>query len=145
MSLFTITSTILRKQEWHWETQMESSQKLATQVSEFLKKGTASKLKKKIGTPIHQQKALQSHTFFNSTRAGFCTPIRLRKKSPNSPFSSPSQSPNSPFSSPSQSPKSPFSSTASTGKKTPFTKFFKDNYSTSVEKHLNAKFNKTTL
>ena len=41
--------------------------------------------------------------------------------------------------------KSPFSSTASTGKKTPFTKFFKDNYSTSVEKHLNAKFNKTTL
>ncbi len=33
----------------------------------------------------------------------------------------------------------------SKGIKTPFTKFFKDNYSTSIEKHLNAKFNKTTL
>ena len=39
------------------------------------------KVKRVLGTPIHQQKSLQSLTQFNSTKIGYLTPIRMRKKS----------------------------------------------------------------
>merc|ERR1711874_185871 len=65
-----------------------------------------------LGTPVHQQKSLQSMTFFNSKRAGSATPKRLRKKSiSDSPASTPSR-------------------------KSIFTKRFKNQYPLSIVKHL---------
>ena len=44
------------------------------------------KVKRKIGTPMHQYKSWQSLVFYNSKRAGHITPLRLkRKSSPHSP------------------------------------------------------------
>ena len=43
---------------------------------------------KNLGTPVHQQKALQSHNFFNARRSGSITPLRLRKPSTPSSASS---------------------------------------------------------
>ena len=76
------------------------------------------KIVKKLGTPIHQQRSLQSLSFFNSKRAGYITPLRMRKKSVHSP--------NSPFSG---SP-SPLSSTSS-----PFTKVFSSRYPEAAQMH----------
>ena len=52
------------------------------------------RVKKNLGTPMHQLKSWQSMNIFNSKRAGFVTPVRLRKKvltpkisSPKTPFS----------------------------------------------------------
>ena len=39
------------------------------------------KVKRKLGTPMHMQKSLQSLVIYNSKRAGHITPIRLKKKS----------------------------------------------------------------
>ena len=52
------------------------------------------KVVRKLWTPVHQMRSLQSITFYNSKRAGNVTPLRLRK------LSSPSLTP-SPLSSPS--------------------------------------------
>ena len=44
------------------------------------------KVKRKLGTPIHQFKSWQSLVFYNSKRAGNITPLRLcRASSPHSP------------------------------------------------------------
>ena len=51
------------------------------------------KVVNKLGTPVHQQKALQSMSFFNSKKAGFTPPLRLRKKSFSVSTFSPSSSP----------------------------------------------------
>ena len=51
--------------------------------------------KRKLGSPMHQQKSWQSLTLFNSKRAGQVTPLRLKKKS-SSP--SPHSSHQTPFS-----------------------------------------------
>ena len=58
------------------------------------------KVVKKCGTPVHEKKSLQSLVFFNSRRAGYSTPQRLRKSSPRvtSPLASPRSS--SPLASP---------------------------------------------
>ena len=56
------------------------------------------KIVRSIGSPIHQQSSLKSHTLFNSTRIGSVSPVVLRAKS-KSPFSSPSPNSRSPFSS----------------------------------------------
>ena len=52
------------------------------------------KIKRKLGTPKHQERSWQSMTLFNSKRAGFSTPIRLRKATP----SPRAPSPRTPFS-----------------------------------------------
>ena len=46
------------------------------------------KVVRKLGTPTHKKKSLKSLNIFNSKRAGFTTPLRLRKPSPSD---SPSQ------------------------------------------------------
>ena len=65
--------------------------------------------KRKLGSPMHQQKSWQSLTLFNSKRAGQVTPLRLKKKS-----SSPS----------------PHSS-----RQTPFSKHFLKKYPNVIEEH----------
>ena len=55
------------------------------------------KVKRKLGSPMHQQKSWQSLTLYNSKRAGHVTPLRLKKKTKPSPSSSTGSSPN-PFS-----------------------------------------------
>jgi len=52
------------------------------------------KVKRNLGTPKHQERSWQSITLFNSERAGFSTPIRLKKASP----SRRAYSPRTPFS-----------------------------------------------
>ena len=52
------------------------------------------KVKRNLGTPKHQEKSWQSITLFNSKRAGFSTPIRLKTASP----SPRAHSPRTPFS-----------------------------------------------
>ena len=39
------------------------------------------KVKRKLGTPMHQFKSWQSVVFYNSKRAGHITPLRLRRSS----------------------------------------------------------------
>ena len=51
------------------------------------------KVKRKLGSPMHQQKSWQSLTLYNSKRAGHITPLRLRKKCKNTPPSRPSPNP----------------------------------------------------
>ena len=65
--------------------------------------------KRKLGSPMHQQKSWQILTLFNSKRAGQVTPLRLKKKS-----SSPS----------------PHSS-----RQTPFSKHFLKKYPHVIEEH----------
>ena len=58
------------------------------------------KVKRNLGSPMHQQKSWQSLTLYNSKRAGHVTPLRLKKKC-TPPSSSPSISPSSsPYSNP---------------------------------------------
>ena len=47
------------------------------------------KTKRKLGSPMHQQRSWQSLTLYNSKRAGHVTPLRLKKKSKTSSPSSP--------------------------------------------------------
>ena len=46
------------------------------------------KTKRKLGSPMHQQRSWQSLTLYNSKRAGHVTPLRLKKKSKTSSPSS---------------------------------------------------------
>ena len=73
------------------------------------------KTKRKLGSPMHQQKSWQSLTLYNSKRAGHNTPLRLKKKSLR-------QSPSSPS--------------------TPFSKRFLERFPEALEKHnvLNKKY-----
>ena len=66
------------------------------------------KTKRKLGSPMHQQRSWQSLTLYNSKRAGHVTPLRLKKKSKTS-------SPSSPC--------------------TPFSKHFLERFPEALEKH----------
>ena len=87
---------------------------------------------KKLGTPIHQQRSLQSLTFFNSKRAGFSSPILLRKKSSFSPSTSSSTISSS--SSPTTTSSSPFSAPVASSS-SPFTKRFLERYPEALWNH----------
>ena len=56
------------------------------------------KVKRNVGSPIHQQKRWQSLNFYKLKRAGHVTPLRLKKKCEFTPPSS------SPYSSPNNNP-----------------------------------------
>ena len=66
------------------------------------------KTKRKLGSPMHQQKSWQSLTLYNSKRAGHNTPLRLKKKSLS---------------------QSPFTTS------TPFSKHFLERFPEAVERH----------
>ena len=100
------------------------------------------KVVRKLGTPIHQSKSLQSHVMHNSTRAGWVTPTRIRKKPSNQ-----SPLPSSPLTLPSSLTPSPASSLtlaeAVSRTRSPFPNYFKRKYPDSVAAHYREKFNKT--
>ena len=74
------------------------------------------KVKRNLGSPIHQQKSWQSLVIYNSKRAGFTTPLRLRK--PSSPRLTPTNY-------------------------TPFSKKFQERFPEAVQLH-NQRFNTTS-
>ena len=76
---FQTTRKTMRFTNGEFHESCHSSLRMSEERSNF-------KVKRKLGTPIHQYKSCQSLVFYNSKRAGRITPLRLRRaSSPHSP------------------------------------------------------------
>ena len=76
---FQTTRKTMRLTNGEFHESCHSSLRMSEERSNF-------KVKRKLGTPIHQYKSCQSLVFYNSKRAGRITPLRLRRaSSPHSP------------------------------------------------------------